>query len=249
MPHSHHSHSGQFCLHAKSSLSEVVERARTLGFTHFHLSEHVPRQSERELYPEEVEASMTPNKLVATFEAYLIEARRLQSLTQDMHILVGCETENISSPATLDYLTSILGGTAADPASIGAGKVDYLVGSVHHSHGIPIDFDPATFDKALASFEHEYDAFVEFYLDLHHETMQRLQPEVIGHFDLFRLFRPDAKVNAVSRVWDKVERNVRFAVSYGALFECNAAAFRKGWQTAYPGREILDVSCSLSIST
>ena len=66
---------------------------------------------------------------------------------------------------------------------------------------------------------------------------QRLKPEVIGHFDLFRLFTPDLKIDA-PEVWAKVERNVAFAVGYGALFEVNAAAFRKGWTTSYPGKEI-----------
>ena len=43
-------------------------------------------------------------------------------------------------------------------------------------------------------------------------------------------------------VWDKVERNIRYAIGYGALFEANAAAIRKGWTTSYPSREVLRVS-------
>lgn len=33
-----------------------------------------------------------------------------------------------------------------------------------------------------------------------------------------------------------------YAISYGALFEINAAAFRKKWDTAYPGVDIAEVS-------
>lgn len=51
---SHHSHSGQFCLHAKGTLEEVVLEAIRKGFTTYGLSEHVPRYRERDLYPEEV---------------------------------------------------------------------------------------------------------------------------------------------------------------------------------------------------
>ncbi|KAN0060019.1 hypothetical protein ACQY0O_007992 [Thecaphora frezii] len=273
MPHSHHSHSGEFCMHAKSHLSEVVSRAYQLGFTHFHLSEHVPRQSHHELYPEELEAQVTPQQLRANFDAYLREASRIRAEHErsqgvqgrpPMHILVGCETENIASPETLDYLVEVLEGSASEPAAIGKGKVDYLVGSVHHSHGVPIDFDPPTFERALdvastadrnaaaaASAEGAeakqaaaYRALILSYLDTQLETMQKLRPEVIGHFDLFRLYRPETTLDS-TEIWSKIERNVRYAVEYGALFECNAAAFRKGWKTAYPGREVLDLILSL----
>ena len=46
--------------------------------------------------------------------------------------------------------------------------------------------------------------------------------------------------------WRRIERNIRYAVSYGALFELNASAFRKGWSTGYPGVEVFDVSWGLS---
>lgn len=54
MPHSHHSHSGQFCRHAKDSLADVVAEAERKGFTTFGLSEHCPRYREVDLFPEEV---------------------------------------------------------------------------------------------------------------------------------------------------------------------------------------------------
>lgn len=251
MPHSHHSHSGQFCSHAKDSLSQVLERAQSLGFTHFHLSEHVPRQDQSELYPEEIEAGKTPETLRTIFQDYLTTARILQeeyTRRGDLEVLVGCETENITSPATLDYLTEVLGSNAdTKPEMIGKGVVDYIVGSLHHTNSIPIDFDRETFDRSVASFQtsstttrEAHLQLVDRYLDDQFEVLQRLKPEVVGHFDLFRLFEPSFKLEE-PELWKKVERNVRFAVGYGALFECNAAAFRKGWSTAYPGKEILDL--------
>jgi len=54
MPHSHHSHSGQFCKHASGLLQEVVEEAIRKGFTVFGMTEHVPRYRQADLYPEEV---------------------------------------------------------------------------------------------------------------------------------------------------------------------------------------------------
>lgn len=55
---SHHSHSGEFCLHAKGTLEEVVQEAIRKGFTTFGLSEHIPRYRAVDLYPEEVSTSI-----------------------------------------------------------------------------------------------------------------------------------------------------------------------------------------------
>ena len=54
MPHSHHSHSGEFCKHAVGTLEDVVVEAIRRGFRVFGLSEHVPRYRTSDLYPEEV---------------------------------------------------------------------------------------------------------------------------------------------------------------------------------------------------
>jgi len=50
-----HSHSGQFCPgHAKDALEEVIQQAIALGFKTIGLTEHMPRYSIEDLYPEEV---------------------------------------------------------------------------------------------------------------------------------------------------------------------------------------------------
>jgi len=36
-------------------------------------------------------------------------------------------------------------------------------------------------------------------------------------------------------------KNVLYAIEYGALFEVNAAAFRKGWDAAYPGQDVIEM--------
>jgi len=54
MPHSHHSHSGQFCKHGFGELEEVVKEAIRQRFEVYGLTEHVPRYRQADLYPEEV---------------------------------------------------------------------------------------------------------------------------------------------------------------------------------------------------
>lgn len=323
--HSHHSHSGQFCSHAdpKSTLRNVIQEASKLGFTHFGLSEHVPRETMDQLYPEEIEKGLDPQKLQDIFVGYLKEARELQGehLEENgIKILVGAETENVRTKEedvegkrsnSLGYLIGILEGlreqnTSSDeissdpeekreiseplPEEVGKGVVDYLVGSVHHVHGIPIDFDKSMLEEAVSTFGTAdvgspsgkesrrvvYHNMVSAYLDAQYEVLQRLRPEVIGHLDLPFLFDPSSTwtsshledstrssttlrggkdevletsttnsgTEAEELSWSKLKRNVKFACSYGALFEINGAAFRKGWETAYPSTSPLKVSLS-----
>ncbi|GJN90573.1 hypothetical protein Rhopal_003585-T1 [Rhodotorula paludigena] len=233
---SHHSHSGEFCCHAKGTLAECVEEAIRQGFTTFGLSEHVPRYQLSHLYPEEAHLSLAD--LANTFEAYLSEAHRLKKLHSGrIRLLVGLETEFIDA-AGLDELERLIARNGE--------AIEYLVGSVHHCDEVPIDFDKERFDQCLqlqpGTSEHDrLSGLFATYFDNQLTLLQRLRPEVVGHFDLCRLYYPDVDFRSFPDIWSRIERNVDFAVSYGALFEINAAAFRKGWSTAYPGTEVFDL--------
>lgn len=197
---------------------------------------------------------MTLDALKAQFSAYLDEAHRLKKkYANGIALLVGLETEYITE-ADLDGLTALL-------AECGD-RIEYLVGSVHHVAGIPIDFDQATFTKSLQSFSpstspasdpdspqanrETMSSFLCAYFDAQYTLMQRFHPEIIGHVDLCRLYNPSLRFGDYPEVMDRIHRNVRYAVEYGALFEVNAAAFRKGWGAAYPGEDVLEVSVYLS---
>ncbi|KAF6761483.1 histidinol-phosphatase [Ephemerocybe angulata] len=235
MPHSHHSHSGQFCKHASGRLEEVVLEAIHQGFEVYGLTEHAPRYRLDDLYPEE--EGMDSGALMKQYEDFLDEAHRLKALyASQITLLVGLETEYISD-VDLDGLSTLL-------EKFGK-RVEYVVGSIHHVRTVPIDFDIATFDKALDLFGSEnsatdrHELLFSDYFDAQYTLLQRFKPEIIGHFDLCRMFTPQLLLSDYSLVWSKVIRNIRYAVSYGALFEVNAAAFRKKWETAYPGEEVL----------
>lgn len=173
---------------------------------------------------------MAVEELSSAFDDYLHEARACQREYAQLHLLVGLETDVIHS-GSIGELQTLLDTRT----------VDYVVGSVHHVNEIPIDFDQATFDQALKSFNGNMTALLENYFDAQYDLIQAVQPEVIGHFDLCRLYQPNLQFQSLPSVWKKIERNINSAVQYGALFEVNAAAFRKGWCTAYPGLEVLQV--------
>jgi len=175
------------------------------------------------------------------FEGYIEEAHRLKRTHRDeITLLVGLETEYIT-PLDLDNLEKLLERFGE--------KIEYVVGSVHHVWGIPIDFDLATFQSCLgiSHGETERERMEEFlcaYLDAQYEVLERFRPEIVGHIDLCRLYNPHLLFSDYPRAEEKLERNIRLAVDYGALFEASAAAFRKGWETAYPGKDVLEVGSS-----
>lgn len=251
-----HSHSGQFCSHAVGTLEEVVQEAVRQGFSTFGLSEHIPRYRIQDLYPEEVSSSRPRIRTQSThdytlqiehgvealaikFEEYVVEANRLKYLYEpQIKLLVGIETEYINEEG-LDRLEQLL--------ERHGDSIQYIVGSVHHCSERPIDFDKAQFDSVLATLDgisstDRFSQLFEIYFDNQLKLMQRLKPAVIGHFDLCRLYYPELDFRSFPVVWEKIQRNVEYASSYGALFEINSSAFRKGWSTAYPGVEVFDVS-------
>ncbi|KIJ62078.1 hypothetical protein HYDPIDRAFT_95056 [Hydnomerulius pinastri MD-312] len=239
MPYSHHSHSGQFCKHATGTLEDVVLEAIKQGFLVYGLTEHVPRYRLEDLYPEET--GLSPDTLMQQFTDFLDEAHRLKSTyASRITLLVGLETEFITE-SDLENLSALL--------SEHSSRIEYIVGSIHHVNSIPIDFDHALFERALHSFTDtvadiiapgrgHMDKFLSAYFDAHYRLLERFRPEIIGHLDLCRLYNPELRFSEFPNAWEKLKRNVNFAIKYGALFEVNAAALRKGWKTSYPGEDV-----------
>ncbi|KAJ8656428.1 hypothetical protein O0I10_007996 [Lichtheimia ornata] len=228
MPYSFHSHSGQYCKHGYGLLEDVVKEAIRKGFKIYGLSEHMPRLEESELYPEELEASCTPATLAATFAEFRQHARQLQEqYKEQITLLVGTEIEFIHTgyAGAIDKLRK-------------QHTVDYVVGSLHHVGTIPIDFSNELYQKALAKYQ-SLEALFEAYFDEQYAMLQAVKPEVVGHFDLVRIFAGSDACLQESAIWEKVVRNVDLIVGYGGLFEINSRAWKKGLTDAYPHRSII----------
>ncbi|KAI9749525.1 MAG: histidinolphosphatase [Lichina confinis] len=215
----------------------MIEAAVRQGFRVFALTEHMPRDEDVDLYPEEIEASQTPADLSTTFDAYYHEARRLQeAYASQIKILIGFESDWIrpSSETLIEDLRQKY-------------AFDLFVGSVHHLNTIAIDFDRPLYEKARHTVGGtDEDAFVA-YFDAQLDMLQRLKPPIVGHFDLIRLRSDDPNVDfrTFPRVWDKIVRNLEFVVQYGGVVEINSAALRKGMHDPYPNRRIVEVFIGL----
>ena len=188
---------------------------------------------------------MTAASLRDTFDAYYVEARRLQrEFGPHIEILVGMETEWIR-PSDADLISDLRAKH----------KVDFIVGSVHHVSEIPIDYDRDTYAQAVelsgsgktgddASSREE--AFYLDYFDAQLDMLEKLKPDVVGHFDLIRYLsqEPDASLKGSASVWEKVLRNLACVRNYGGFLEINTSGLRKGLAEPYPCANICKVSVS-----
>ncbi|CAO3612978.1 unnamed protein product [Cunninghamella blakesleeana] len=235
MPYSYHSHSGQFCHHGYGELEQVIQQAIKKGFKIYGLTEHMPRYENKELYPEEIEAQCTPKSLMVTFENYIKEAKRLrEKYKQQIQIIIGSELEFIHQ----EYQQYIL-----DLRKKWENDLDYVIGSLHHTGGIPIDFSPELYQQALTTLAQDNIVVLfEKYFDEQWVMLQSVQPQVIGHFDLIRIFatkNQSLEAFQSPTVWQRMERNIDYIIQYGGLFELNSRAWKKGLDDAYPQRDII----------
>lgn len=214
----------------------MVERAIELGFESFVLTEHMPRNSRKDMYADE--AHLQVEDLATIFDAYYTHAISLKERMRGrIELHVGMETDFIR-PREYAVLIEQL-----------RQRYDFemIVGSIHHVEEFPIDYDQGLWLKAMEAAGGSVPAVFARYYDLQWDMLNTLKPTVVGHFDLIRLMAPDADVEYTDDVWKRVERNLRFIAEYGGLMECNSAALRKGWTQPYPRRDVLQAAIRMGV--
>jgi histidinol-phosphatase (PHP family) len=180
-----------------------------------------------------IEAGTTIAELRPRHAAYIKEALRLREKYKDeIKILIGFECEWIRSSSAITVAE-----LAADPA------INFFIGSVHHVHEIPIDFDRPTYDKARSVAGDSDEKLFEDYFDAQYEMLKALNPRVVGHFDLIRLLsdEPNVDLKSMKGVWGKIVRNLILIKEQRGLIEINSSALRKGLNEPYPGRSVCEV--------
>ncbi|ONH67354.1 Histidinol-phosphatase [Cyberlindnera fabianii] len=244
--HSHHSHSGDYVAHASDTLETITARAVEMGFDIFCLTEHMPRLDSHYIYPEETERDYTITSLESNFDKFYAHANELQKRRRDegckTKFLVGMEVEGIDT-AHIEYAKQIREEKV----------IDMCVGSVHFVRGVAIDMSREMLEETRDLCGGWKELFSE-YFDVQWEVLTTLKPEVVGHFDLIRLFMAEKDVDPVTGktfkelsiekdwpdIWAKIQRNLEFVRSYGGLIELNSAAIRKSWSTPYPALDVAD---------
>lgn len=232
----HGGHSGQFCQHARDSLEEVVRAYAEQGFRWVGLTEHMPPPGEAERYPDEVAAGLSAAALQQRFEEYFALGRRLQAEYRGrLEILLAFETEAYA--ASLPWVRELVERL----------RPDYLVGSVHHVADICIDYSADEYARAVAACG-GLEALYCSYFDAQYALLRELEPAVVGHFDLVRIFDPDFRVTlALPAVAERVRRNLDFIRDKDLILDFNLRGFHKG-EEQYPCREILLEALRLGIA-
>lgn len=121
---------------------------------------------------------------------------------------------------------------------------EFFVGSVHHMHTVPIDYDRLMYEQAREIAGGTDERLFEDYFDTQLDMLQQLKPLIVGHFDLIRLKSDDAERTFTTwpGVWSRILRNLDFVASYGGMLEINGAGLRKGMSEPYPKAEICKVN-------
>jgi len=230
----HGGHSGQFCRHARGELAAVVERALELGFTHYGLSEHAPRDRMEDLLPGE--EGLTPSDLARTFEAYAAHARELRErYAGKLDLLVGFETERLPP-----------GNWAARMRELRQRyQPDYIVGSVHDVDGLVIDYS-AEATRDIAAAMGGVETLQLRYFDAVAELVSELRPEVVGHIDLIRKF-DGHEPSFSARVHERIDVALEAVRSVAGVLEVNCAPHRRGFGPVYPLVGILQRARSMGI--
>ncbi|MFZ0242652.1 MAG: histidinol-phosphatase [Desulfobacterales bacterium] len=232
----HGGHSGEFCCHATDALEDIVRAYIERGFEWVGLTEHMPPVEDRFCYPEEIAAGLSAGRLYRRFECYIAAGRQLQQkYARAIQIYVGFETEAWSG--SIDFIRRL--GRLFRP--------DYIVGSVHHVDDIGFDTSPAEYGRAVAAAG-SLEAFYGRYFDLQYNFLAAVRPQVVGHFDLVRIFDPSYHTTiALPSVQRRVRRNLKLVHALGAIMDVNVRAIVKGAVEPYPTRSILEQAVELGI--
>ncbi len=230
----HGGHSGDLCDHARDTKTALVEAYIARGFTHVGITEHLPPPDDSFLYPSEIEKGHDAAYLQRVFDVYQRQTRpRLRERYGDkLHLAFSFETEwyGLEPARWLEM-------------NIESYRPEYLVASVHHVDDIPIDMEQAEFDQVAQSLG-GVDAVHQAYYDAQFELFAALAPFasripiVVAHFDLIKLFSPTHDPS--EDVWQRIVRNLEFAIANEYVFEVNARAFKKGLGEPYPSAHLLN---------
>ena len=233
----HGGHSSEFSVHGGSTLDELIEAAISRGIATYGITNHAPISEERFLYPDEREAGLDLPARLAQFDAYAAASREaIDRFAGRIELLRGFEAEVVP---TASYV--------ADTQRLRQlHAFDYVVGSVHWVDELPIDLSPETFEDAANKLGGLESLLARYYQQLA-EMVERHRPEVVGHFDLPRLFSADHDAHEASSVRASTVDALQVIAEVGSLIEVNTAGYRKGLGSPYPAPSIVQRASELGI--
>jgi histidinol-phosphatase (PHP family) len=233
----HGGHSGEFCCHAKDTLEEIIKAYIKRGFSWVGITEHMPFSSDEMLYPEEKDAGFDAKETYQRFAGYISKCRKLQEkYSSSIKIYVGFETEIFSG---FELFIKKL---------IQKFKPDYIVGSLHHVNNMGFDYSKQQYEEIIQDIG-GLEALYCGYFDQQYEMIKTLKPEVVGHFDLIRIFDPNYHIQLKKTdVQKRIKRNLKLIKKLNLIIDFNLRDLCAGASEGYPSTSILLQALELGIA-
>lgn len=218
-PYDFHTHS-VFC-DGKNTLEEMVLEACDLGFSAIGFSGHSYTHFDLECcIPKDKEKD------------YLAECRRLQKkYSGKIDVLCGIERDFFADNQYPD--------------------LDYIIGSVHYVKAgeayIAVDLKEGQQAAVDKHFDGDYLSFAESYFDTVSKLCEVHKTDIIGHFDLIKIFNADGSLfdEDSPRYITAAKKAVDALLENDVLFEINTGAVYRGRRLEpYPSKFILEYIAS-----
>jgi histidinol-phosphatase (PHP family) len=233
----HGGHSGDFSEHGQDTLRELLEAAVAFGYSTFGVTAHAPVDDSRFLYEEEIAARLSADDLFNNFRSYNDVCTRLTTEFEDrLEVLRGAEVEVVPESNFADQASKI-----RDEFDL-----DYLVGSVHWVDEMPIDTSRADFERAVESCGGLEPLLLRYYEHVG-QMIESVNPEIIGHLDLPRLYSEGSPELSSNRVMSAVGEILERANAAGTIIDLNVSAFSKGLQAPYPAPWIVNLASDIGV--
>jgi histidinol-phosphatase (PHP family) len=233
----HGGHSGDFCAHGTDTLRGMLDAAVAFGYTTFGVTAHSQARDAKFLYKEEVEAGSGVGDMAENFRKYASTCTDLiDEYSSQLEVLLGAEIEVVPESTF-----------AVDAVALKRDhKLDYLVGSVHWVDELPFDTNQDDFDKAVAN-RGGLEPFLLRYYELVGRMIVEVEPEVVGHLDLPRLFSEGAPELESAAVGVAVARVLENILAAGTIIDLNVGALSKPLALPYPAPWIVGMASEMGV--
>ena len=206
------------CNHAEGSVDEYVERAIELGIDEYGFSDHAPMN-----YDPKYRMDISQKH---QYEKLILDAK--EKYKDKIKVLLAYE---------VDYIDGFILDEVVNA------KVDYLIGSVHflRNKSDMWGFDNPEFIGVYKS--KDIDSIWVEYFDAIKSMAKTGLFDIVGHFDLIKVFRFLPKKDIRILANDALKQIKKS----GMVLEINPAGLRKPIGETYPSKQLLELAYEMNI--